>query len=184
MSAMTVMPRGPGEWTIHDLAPLPDDGLQYELLDGILLVSPSPTLTHQRAVRQLFKALDARCPAALEIFFAPLDWRPDQRTSLQPDLLVVRRDDASTTSLVAVPLLVVEVLSASTRRKDRILKAAAYADGGVASYWLVDPEQPSIDALALVDGGYVPLGEAIGDQVLTLDQPFPVTVRPADLLSR
>ena len=87
-------------------------------------------------------------------------------------------------ALVAVPLLVVEVLSASTRRKDRILKAAAYADGGIASYWLVDPEQPSIEALALVDDSYVPLGEATGDQVLTLDQPFPVTVRPSDLVAR
>jgi Uma2 family endonuclease len=48
MTAMTVMPRGAAEWTVDDLDLLPDDGLQYELLDGLLLVSPSPTKRHQR----------------------------------------------------------------------------------------------------------------------------------------
>lgn len=44
---MPVMPHGFRDWTIEDLDQLPDDGLQYELLDGMLLVSPSPTRRHQ-----------------------------------------------------------------------------------------------------------------------------------------
>ena len=53
MTTMTVMPIGAAEWTVDDLDQLPDDGLRYELLDGILLVSPAPTRRHQRAVWQL-----------------------------------------------------------------------------------------------------------------------------------
>ena len=48
------------------------------------------------------------------------------------------------------------------------------------SYWIVDPEAPSITALELVDGQYVTVGEATGDQAVTLEKPFPVTIVPAD----
>ena len=52
MSTVSELPRS-GEWTVDDLATLPDDGLQYELLDGVLLVSPAPRLPHQRAAGRL-----------------------------------------------------------------------------------------------------------------------------------
>ncbi len=81
MTIMTVMP-GATEWTVDDLDRLPDDGLRYELLDGILLVSPAPTRRHQRAVWQLGLLLQAPCPPELEVLVAPLDWRPDRKTSL------------------------------------------------------------------------------------------------------
>ena len=61
MTAMTVMPRDAVEWTVDDLDQLPDDGLRYELLDGMLLVSPAPTRRHQRAVLELGAQL--RTPA-------------------------------------------------------------------------------------------------------------------------
>jgi hypothetical protein len=60
MTTMTVMPRDHAEWTVDDLDGLPDDGLRYELLDGILLVSPAPSKRHQRAVKLVFESRDGR----------------------------------------------------------------------------------------------------------------------------
>ncbi len=181
MTTMAVMPRALHDWTVDDLENLPDDGLQYELLDGILLVTPSPVPVHQAVTGELYAVLRDACPKHLKVFFAPLDWQPDRRTSLQPDLLVVARDNIGDTNLTEPLALAVEVLSPSTRRKDRVLKFSKYADSGVASYWIVDPEVPSVTAYDLVEGAYSQAGRAAGTETLELARPFPVTVRPADL---
>ena len=181
MTAMTVMPRAASEWTVDDLDLLPDDGLQYELLDGLLLVSPAPTRRHQRAALRLGSVLIEGCPGDMEVLLAPLDWRPDHRTSLQPDVLVLGNRDLD--ALVGDSMiLAVEILSPSTGRKDAVYKRSKYEDSGVAAYWIIDPTIPSILALELVDGHYVIAGEATGDDALTLEKPFPVTVVPAALI--
>lgn len=182
MTAHTVMPRESRDWTVDDLDALPDDGLQYELLDGTLLVSPVPVPLHQRVVARLHLLLEAACVPEYEVFFAPLDWRPDTRTSLQPDLLVVRRDSIGARNITEPLELAVEVLSPSSRRKDLVLKYSKYADAGVRSYWAVDPQTPSITAWDLVDGGYRQVAEANGATAVTIARPFPVTVIPADLV--
>ena len=181
MTTMTVMPDGVAEWTVDDLDQLPDDGLRYELLDGILLVSPTPTRRHQRATLQLGLLLQAVCPPEMEVLVAPLDWRPDRKTSIQPDVLVLGNRDLTSTAAESM-ILAVEVLSPSSRRKDAIYKRSKYEDEGVASYWIVDPEGPSIVALDLVDGRYEVVGEALGDQAATLEKPFPVTIVPSSLI--
>jgi Uma2 family endonuclease len=181
MTTVTVMPRESVEWTVHDLDLLPNDGLQYELLDGILLVSPAPTRRHQRAAARLFALLDRSCPAEMEVLFAPLDWRPDGRTSLQPDVLVLENQDLESTAAESM-ILAVEVLSPSTRRKDTILKRSKYEDEGIASYWIVDPEAPSITALELIDGRYVMVGQAADEESLIVEKPFPVSIVPATLI--
>ncbi len=129
---MTVMPRG-GGWTVSDLMDLlglPDDGLQYELADGMLLVTPAPRTRHQRVSLRLAVTLDAACPPELEVFHAPLDYQPNRQTSLQPDLLVVRRQDVGELNITAPLLLAVEVLSPSTRAKDLLLKRGLYEQAG------------------------------------------------------
>ncbi|MGI9119591.1 MAG: Uma2 family endonuclease [Acidimicrobiales bacterium] len=70
-------------------------------------------------------------------------------TVFQPDVLVTRRSDVGATRLEGAPLLVVEVLSPSTRLTDRGTKRLAYEAAGVPSYWLVDPHQPSLTVLHL-----------------------------------
>ncbi len=133
MGAMTVIPRNGEEWTVDDLDRVLDDGLQYELLDGLLLVTPAPVVLHQRAIGNLYLLLRSACPAGFEVFLAPVDWRPDVRTSLQPDLLVVRDEDVGVKNVTAPLVLAVEVLSASTRRNDQVLKRSKYEDSGVGS---------------------------------------------------
>src|SRR6476659_10887137 len=144
MTAMPVLPNDVRDWTVDDLDLLPDDGLQYELLDGMLLVTPAPTSPHQRAIARLHLLLAAACPPGMEIFFAPLDFRPDRQTSLQPDLLIVRDEDVEIKNITRPLILAVEILSPSTRRKDLFLKRSKYQDAGVQSYWTIDPEAPSI----------------------------------------
>jgi Uma2 family endonuclease len=82
---------GTDGWTVDDLAAFPDDSLRYEIIDGVLLVSPSPALPHQRAITRLNQVLAVACPTDLEVFVAPLDWQPAVNRSFEPDLLVVRR---------------------------------------------------------------------------------------------
>jgi len=60
-----------GEWTIDDLDALPDDGLRYELVDGVLLVSPSPLLPHQVGLAALLVRLTSAAPADLRVLPAP-----------------------------------------------------------------------------------------------------------------
>ena len=86
MSTMPVMPRG-GDWKVDDLVDLPDDGLQYELADGVLLVTPAPWPRHQRVIGNLHVLLRQLVPDDLEVFMAPVDFQPTRRRSLQPDLL-------------------------------------------------------------------------------------------------
>lgn len=183
MTTMTVMPHAVEGWTVADLESLPADGLRYELVDGILLVSPAPRPIHQEAIGELLVLLHAARPKDLKVYVAPLDWQPDDITSLQPDLLVARRADVRESNIVAPLLLAVEVLSRSTRRYDEVLKASVYAEHGVASYWIVDPDEPSIVAYELKDGAYVEVGRAVGDQSITLENPFEVTVTPKSLVS-
>src|SRR4029077_12961539 len=100
-----------GEWTVDALETLPDNGLRYEILDGTLLVTPSPTPRHQGAIVELTVLLRNACPSDHKVFVAPLDWQPDGRTSLEPDLMVVRRDRIGEKNITQPPALVVEVLS-------------------------------------------------------------------------
>ena len=181
MTSVTVMPRD-GDWTVADLADIPDDGLQYELADGVLLVSPAPLFRHQVVAGEVYVLLRAACPADLQVLFAPVDFQPTERRSLQPDVLVLRRTDAGETRIVAPLLLAVEVLSPSTRSKDLLLKRGLYEDSGVTSYWVIDPEEPSVLVLELEGGRYVEAGRAVADQVLHVALPFPVELQPALLL--
>ena len=178
---MSVMPRD-HEWTVADLAQTPDDGLRYELVDGVLLVSPAPTNRHQIVVGELYLLLRAASPPDVRVMLAPTDYQPTDRRSLQPDLLVARRTDVGDVPVSAPLLLAVEVLSPSTRSVDLLLKRGVYAESGVASYWVVDPAVPSVRALRLADGVYVDAGYAEGDEVLRLHEPFAVRMAPQDLL--
>jgi Uma2 family endonuclease len=122
MTSVALM-RTTDDWTVDDLDRLPDDGLRYELVDGVLLVSPAPRPRHQRAVLGLARRVLAdACPPELEVFVAPLDFRPARQRSLQPDVLVVRREDVGEDNVSRPLLLAVEVLSPGTRLRDETLK--------------------------------------------------------------
>ena len=168
--------------TVDDIYDPPDDGHRYELVDGCLIVTPAPSMRHQRASKRLLVLLDEALPPDLEVLCAPFDWIVDEHTKLQPDLLVFRRTDVDEDALRVPTLLAIEVLSPSTRQIDLGTKKLAIAAAGAPHYWVVDPLTPSITAFDLVDGDFVEAGIATGEGALTLDRPFRITVVPARLV--
>ena len=178
---MSVMPRD-HEWTVDDLIGTPDDGMRYELVDGVLLVSAAPSNLHQVVVGELHVLLRAACPPEARVMLAPTAYEPTHRRSLQPDLLVALRRDVGARPISAPLLLAVEVLSPLTRSVDLLLKRGIFAESGVGAYLVVDPLVPSLQAWRLVDDSWVDAGSAIGDEVLRLEHPFTVELVPSALL--
>ena len=164
-----------------DLEAMPDDGHRYELIDGVLIVSPAPRIRHQRVAGHLYKALDQALPDGLELLFAPVDVVLAEDTVIQPDLLVAPREAFTERDLPTAPLLAVEVLSPSTRGVDLLLKKERLQRAGCAHYWVIDPDEPSIVAWSLADGAYHQTASAAGTEVFEVAEPFPVRFSPASL---
>ena len=179
MTVTTHLSSPDGGWTADDLAEFPDDGLRYELVDGVLLVSAAPSEQHQIALGNLHVEMRARCPEHLRVLLAPFDVRFGPRRQLQPDLVVLPKDRAAPDRR---PLLVVEVLSPSTRASDSTLKRLVFEQGGVPSYWMVDPLTPTLTVLELRGGSYVEVAVVTGDTSVELALPFPITLTPSALL--
>jgi Uma2 family endonuclease len=131
------------EWTAAEVQALPADGNRYEVIDGELLVSPSPSWTHQDAVFQLALRLSeyGKANRIAHIIIAPADVVYDSRTMVEPDVFAVPLvgDRKPRTWVEAERLLLaVEVLSPSTARADRTLKRRLYQRQNVPEYWIVD----------------------------------------------
>ncbi len=169
-------------FTWADIQQLPEDGLRRELIGGQLIVTPAPGSQHQNAVLALAVSLRAACPPTHKVMIAPLDLYLSEDTYFEPDIMVIPRPGAPIARFEGVPLLVVEVLSPSTRTMDTVTKRDAYAHAGVPHYWIVDPDAPGIVALALEAGAYVERGSASGSETLSVTEPFEVEVVPASLV--
>ena len=177
------MPMLRQDWTASDLLDLPDDGNRYEVLDGDLLVTPAPSLAHQRAAGLLYRTLTdylAAQPVG-EAIVAPADVTFSERRVLQPDVLVIPFVDgrrASRFADVGRLLLAVEVISPTTARADRVAKRRVFREEGVPEYWIVDldartierstPADERIDVLADVlewcpDGASSPLRTSLAE---------------------
>jgi Uma2 family endonuclease len=132
----------PGEWTTDDLDALPDDGRRHELIDGVPIVSPSPTTGSQRIAMLLGAALDALCPPDLAATQS-VDIRLSRRRSLCPDVMVVSADATNRNVSHYLPtdvVLAVEIVSPGSLAMDRIMKPALYAQAGIPYFWRVETE--------------------------------------------
>lgn len=153
-----------GAWTYDDYARLPDNGFRYEVIDGALVMSPAPLVRHQSTFRQLFKVLVRHVERHRlgEVWSAPIDVvLGDRATPVQPDIVFVaqsRLHIVGRERIEGAPDLVVEILSRSTAARDRGLKFDLYAASGVREYWLVDPDERSLEVYVLRGQAYAPLG--------------------------
>lgn len=145
------MPEGVHRWTRDEVQALPEDGNRYELIDGELLVSPSPQAIHQRAVLELFRLVDpyVRSNRVGATGLAPADLDLGAGHLVQPDLFVVpllpNGKEPLEWAEFGVPLLIAEVISPSTARYDRTAKRRLYQRRGVAQYWIVDTDARTIE---------------------------------------
>lgn len=180
-----------GEWTYEDYVRLPDDGWKHEIIEGVLYMSPSPRTKHQRVIGKLFFAIaDFLDQAKLgEVWLSPVDIILPNKlgTPVIPDLVYVAAENAGIVTeknIQGVPDLVVEILSPSNWVDDRRVKYKAYAQAGVKEYWIIDPDQETVEIFVLGDepGSYRLLerwerGQTLASQVLdgftlTVDEVF------------
>ncbi|MGZ0151738.1 Uma2 family endonuclease [Kribbella sp. WER1] len=172
----------PGQYTVADLETFPDDGKRYEVVDGMLLVTPSPLPLHQTAVVELTYVLRHPCPGDLKVLVAPMDYQPTPARLVQPDVLVCHRKDVGHKKLEKPLLLAVEVLSQSISLADRVLKRRLYEQAGVASYWIFDPVNEELTVLELEGDTYVERAVVTGKEAFDAELPFAVRLVPADLV--
>src|SRR5438874_190006 len=109
-SVTHVLPWG-APLTYADLQAMPDDGHRYELIDGVLIVNPSPRRVHQRAVSRLLVLLHGAAPPEIEVLTGPFDYVVSNVTVLVPDIVVANAADYGERNIQRTPLLVIEVLS-------------------------------------------------------------------------
>lgn len=150
-----------GGYTYEDYLKIPEEpGYRFEILDGSMVKEPSPSMHHQRLSRELGRVLmaffDDFDPEG-ELFFAPLDVTLTSRNVLQPDILFVsgsRREIMRQERIDGPCDLVVEIMSPTNRRKDRLQKMEIYRKSGIPHYWIVDPEEDTLEAFMLKDESY------------------------------
>ena len=161
------------ELTYDDYLNLPDEpGYRFEVLDGMLIREPSPNVMHQRVLVRLLRVVDDyfqdNDPGG-QTYCAPLDVTLGEKTVVQPDLLHVSSDQQDIVRerrIDGAPQLVVEILSPSNRRKDRLQKLQIYQRGAVPHYWIVDPDQRTLECFALHDGIYALVAGGMDDDTV------------------
>ncbi len=163
--------------TYEDYCELPDDRNRYEIIDGVLHVSPAPSEKHQRALGGLFEQVGphVRRRRLGRVYVAPLDILLSVGNVVQPDLVFVGRERLSVLTAANVqgaPDLVVEVLSPSTRSFDLREKRDAFGRHGVRWYWVVDPLAETIEAYELLGEAYELVASASGSVGFSAG-PFP-----------
>jgi Uma2 family endonuclease len=138
--------------TIADLEIMPDDENRYELMEGEVIVSRAPSLTHQRVLGNLFNVLKnylAQTPSG-EVFATP-GVIFDEFNSAIPDIAFVSRERSALTAsgerIMGAPELMVEIVSPGSEnaRRDRVVKRQVYGKHGVREYWIVDPERLTVE---------------------------------------
>ncbi len=175
-----------GHWTIADLEKIPDDGNRYELISGVLYMSPSPIPEHQNIADWVTTYLKLHIQRLdLGKVFSALDVElPGHTTILRPDVVVIRNANSAIIQpkrIVGVPDLLVEVTSPSTANFDRDANAGkqgAYQRAGVPEYWIVDPIGRTVEILVLDGGRYRSAGAFAGQNTLPsrIIPTFPVAV--------
>jgi Uma2 family endonuclease len=157
--------------TYDEYSLLPDDGKRYQVIEGELIVSPSPNFRHQNTVWRLGNLLRtfADTNGLGVVIGAPMDVILEPQTIVQPDLLFIRHENIGIIGdiIEGAPDLCIEVLSPSTGLHDRHTKKAVYARCGVREYWIVDPVRESVAVYDLDDGTYTLRAEASGDAVVS-----------------
>ncbi|MGO0575884.1 Uma2 family endonuclease [Ornithinimicrobium panacihumi] len=172
-----------GIYTVEDLHAYREerDDMTVQLIEGELIVSPSPGITHQVVSSELFGLLARAAPAHLRVLHAPLDVRAGERTVVQPDLLVVPRTLLEGSEVEQPPVLAVEILSPSSRRTDLVRKPEVLAQFGVPHYWVIDPLHPWLRVFTLRGETYESDVVVEGQELFETTEPFPVSFRPVDL---
>lgn len=154
-------------YTIEDYMKTPDD-VRYELIEGELLMTPSPLTRHQRAVGTFYfkirEYLENKNVG--EVFLSPYDVVLDNENVFEPDVIFVSKENSNIiteANIKGAPDMVIEVLSPSTSKRDLINKKRIYAKYGVKEYWIADPVEMTLD-LYILNGTHFDLKKSYSEE--------------------
>jgi len=146
------------KYTYEDYVKTSDDK-RYELIDGELLMTPSPFTRHQRISRKIEFILEKFITENNlgEIFYAPCDVYLDNENVVQPDILFISKDRMNIIgekNIQGAPDLTIEIVSENSAYRDMVLKKKLYARSGVKEYWIIIPEEKEIEVYILAENAY------------------------------
>lgn len=137
------------EWTVDDYLLLGETNTPCQLINGELIMSPSPTPHHQAIAGNLYDILKAEAKkTGGTAFFAPMDVHIDRKNVFQPDLIFISKENRhiiTRRAIEGVPDLVIEIISPSNVFTDRNVKKKTYQRIGVKEYWIVDPANQTLE---------------------------------------
>ena len=156
------------DWTVDMLDALPDDLQRYEIIDGVLHVTPAPSDDHQYVLGEFYSVLReylGRSPVA-RVLFSPADVRRGDRTRnrVQPDVFVVRLKDGKRPTYpygLGDLLLIIEVQPPSNPTLDYQVKRRLYLKEGVPEYWIANPDARVVSRWKGVDDP----GEVLSERI-------------------
>lgn len=143
-----------------------EEDVRAEIIDGELIMMAPPTQQHQGILGEVYRQLANFLKGKpCKVFPAPFGVRLSENddTALEPDIVVVC-DKSKLDGKICngAPDMVVEILSPSTSRRDKLVKFNLYLKAGVREYWIVDPDTKTVSAYILQDGEYIT--KAYGDE--------------------
>ncbi|MFO0840207.1 MAG: Uma2 family endonuclease [Phycisphaerae bacterium] len=144
--------------TADEYFELADDDFRYELIDGVIIMFPSPTPSHQRVAMEIAFQLESFLRGKpIGMLFHEVDVELDRKLVYRPKLVFVRRENLPRIQprIRFAPDVVVEVVSPESRARDTRTKFADYQRFGVSEYWLVDPAEKTIRLFRMEEGAYV-----------------------------
>ncbi len=158
-----------GDWTFNEYLNLPDDGMRYEIADGVLLLTPSSTGSHQDTIGEVCFYLRSHVKlAGLGLVIkAPFIVELSAKDVFQPDIVVVMNahlDRVQEKKVVGAPDLVVEVSTSGTAAFDRLTRYDTYEYTGVQEYWILNLERRTVEIFVLEGDEYHSLGVFHGEQ--------------------
>jgi len=155
-------------WTVAMLDALPDDLRRYEIIDGVLYVTPAPSDDHQYVSGELYSRLREYLgrSSVARVLFSPADVRRGDRmrNRVQPDVFVVRLKDGKRPGYpygLGDLLLIIEVQSPSNPTLDYQVKRRLYLKEGVPEYWIANPEARVVSRWTGVDDP----GEVLSERI-------------------
>ncbi|WP_231640640.1 Uma2 family endonuclease [Nocardiopsis sp. NRRL B-16309] len=176
--------------TLHESLKLPD-GYRSEIIDGSIIVSPTPTFRHSTIIKRLERALDRSMPEDLDAYQMLTLEVSETGDRYVPDLAVLPETpgeeeqwDESDWILPAADLeLAVEVASPGSALHDRQAKVKGYATAGVPLYLVIDPLKSEIALLQSREGEYLDVARAVPDTSVKLPEPFNIEIEATPLLT-
>lgn len=154
-----------------------DESERWELIDGKPYMMATPTTFHQTILGELFGQIreflkDKPCrpyldlaPFSVRLFETDDDTSDDVDTIVEPDLSVIcEKNKVDQNGCKGAPDLIIEVLSPSNSRRDRFVKYNLYMRAKVREYWIVDPQEKTVQVFLLDENGVYKLTEMYGEK--------------------